>query len=415
MAIGDINISDLRIGDINLNDPSLVSYSGFNVYEDILNPYGPVCEIRVVDFNDVLGITKLNGDYNKDVVINFSVADTGQSIGFKFKMFQNKNLDDKALQHHGSGHSKQYDIRGVSSEMLAAQGNFVEKSYDDLTSNIVKDILTNNFKTDKSVDIQETTKGKRRLTFNNEHPLSVVKKLNGEHVASQSESSAYVLYQETEENNQKYVFSTFEKLFQQEPVATLKQSTTLNTSMSGIEDQMNSIMWIKVSDSFFTPTRPMSKSSEQTVNLTTHGVTSTRTNKTDFKVADGSTASRGVYVNQASYANQYPVYGVLDKANDKQSHETTLAKKKRAEYISHLSQNSAQLEIPGNAAIKIGKIINLIIPQKADFSSGGETQFNGKALVTKIRHKIKPIGQSPRYTMILEVVKASYKEGGGNA
>ena len=44
-----------------------------------------------------------------------------------------------------------------------------------------------------------------------------------------------------------------------------------------------------------------------------------------------------------------------------------------------------------------------------------EKQMNGKALVVSIRHKVKPLGQSPRYTMILRIVKASYKEqGGGN-
>ena len=44
----------------------------------------------------------------------------------------------------------------------------------------------------------------------------------------------------------------------------------------------------------------------------------------------------------------------------------------------------------------------------------GEPQINGKALVVAIRHKIKPFGQQPRYTMVLRVVKGSYKEGGEN-
>ena len=62
-------------------------------------------------------------------------------------------------------------------------------------------------------------------------------------------------------------------------------------------------------------------------------------------------------------------------------------------------------------------MIEINIPGKNDpsISSLGEKQMNGKGLVVSIRHKVKPLGQSPRYTMILRIVKASYKEqGGGN-
>ena len=60
-------------------------------------------------------------------------------------------------------------------------------------------------------------------------------------------------------------------------------------------------------------------------------------------------------------------------------------------------------------------MIEVNIPGKADpsVSSMGEKQMNGKGLVVSIRHKVKPLGQSPRYTMILRVIKASFKEGGG--
>jgi hypothetical protein len=90
---------------------------------------------------------------------------------------------------------------------------------------------------------------------------------------------------------------------------------------------------------------------------------------------------------------------------------------KRSEYLSHLAQNSAELEVIGNPKIKLGNMIDLKIFKKSEGNNAaGETQFNGKALVVAIRHKVKPLGQSPRYTMILRVIKASYKEGNdGNA
>jgi hypothetical protein len=81
--------------------------------------------------------------------------------------------------------------------------------------------------------------------------------------------------------------------------------------------------------------------------------------------------------------------------------------------MSHLTQNHATLEVIGNSAIKLGSIVKLEIPKKADSGgAAGETQFNAEALVVSIRHKIKPAGQSPRYTMLLGVVKGGFKEGG---
>ena len=98
--------------------------------------------------------------------------------------------------------------------------------------------------------------------------------------------------------------------------------------------------------------------------------------------------------------------------NDKQKHTTADAKTNRAAFLSHLAQNSAELETYYNPDIHLGSMITLEIPNKSNDGGGKEKQFNGKCLVVAIRTKIKPAGQSPRATMILRVVKASYDQGG---
>ena len=414
MQIGDINVTKLSIGDIDLNSYVQATYEGFNIYEDILSPYGPVCEIKVVDHSDALGSTNLNGDYNKDIEISFSLSDFSSDnfVGFKFKQFQNKNLDDNASQKRGSLNSKVYDIRGVSMELLNAQGNFVSRSYYDLTSTMVRDIIVNNFKSDKEFQIIENTKGRRDLIFSNEHPMSVLMKLNSEHVAETSQSSCFALFQQQNNGVQRYIFTTYEQLFQQPPVAYFRQSTTLNYSNSTDIDKQNAILHFVVSDSFFTPSRSMAKASEQTVNLTTHGVVSTKPVNVNFKFIDQPT-----YTGNRESDSEYPVKRILDKANEQEKNSVADAHRKRAVFLSHLSQNAAELEIPGNPLVKLGDIINLEIPNKSQSGqSSGESQFNGNALVVGIRHKIKPMGISPRYTMLLRVVKASYKDPeSGNA
>ena len=416
MPIGDINLNKLSVGDIELSSYVDATYEGFNIYEDILNPYGPVCEIKVVDHSDALGAVNLNGDYNKDIEINFSLVE-GESenfIGFKFKQYQNKNLNDSASNLKGSLNSKTYNVRGVPMEYLNSHANYVSRSYNDLTSTMVKDVVVTNFKTDKSFQILENTKGKRRLVFSNEHPIDVIRKLNSEHVSETSESSCFILFQQQNNGVQSYVFTTFEQLFQQNPVAYLRQSTTLNFSTATNLDKQNSILHFNVSDSFFTPVRSFAKASEQTVNMTTHGVVSTKPTNINFKFIDQPT-----YSTPRASDSEYPVKKIIDKANEIQKNSVGDANKKRAAFVAHMVQNSAELEIPGNPAIKLGDIIYLTIPNKSQSETGkiaGETQFNGKALVVSIRHKIKSPVFTPRYTMILSVVKASYKDPeGGNA
>ena len=41
MAIGDIKFSELRIGGVDLTDPNQAYPDEINIYEDILNSYGP--------------------------------------------------------------------------------------------------------------------------------------------------------------------------------------------------------------------------------------------------------------------------------------------------------------------------------------------------------------------------------------
>lgn len=411
MTIGAPRIKTLKVGGIDVLSGDKAGFAGFNIYEDIFNPYGPTAEIRVIDHSDALGSTNLNGSYDQDVEIELEPGE-GLSLGgqskYKLKMYHNKDLNDHSIHNLGSGHHKQYDVRCVAKELLNAQGNYMQKSYNDLTSNMVEDVLKNGFKTDKQIE-KKATKGKRRIILHNKHPLDALDMLNHEHVSADKESSVYVVFQQPDSNDHKYLFTTFEHLFEGQTVATLKQSSTLSYENSSESDKQNSIMWFKPGDNFFTPTRPMSKGSEHTFNLTTHKVAAVKPKEYQFTYAD----KQPVYSGQPSYANTVPIHYVHDKVNNKDKHETSEAKVKRSAFLSHLAQNSAEMEVYYNPAIKVGSMIQIEVPNKSTESDGGEKQFNGKCLIVSVRTKYRTIKEPPYCTMVLRVVKASYKEGGG--
>lgn len=410
MFVGDIKINSFTIGSLNVNDPSSISLIGFNIYENILNPLGPVGEARLNDFNDIVGKLNING--KEEVNINFSLDQmSNEQLSFKFKLLKNTNGNDGSQESKGSLHSKQSDFRFVTQELLNSQGNYISKSYETQTSEMLKDILKTYVKTDKEIDIQEATKGNRRLVFHNEHFAESYAKLNHEHVSSDHESSCYVCFMQSSNGNQKYVFTTFEKLFEQSPVIKLTQTNTLSSGNATETDKQNSILWFKPSDTFFTATRSLSKPNENTYNLVTgkvHNVNPKEPPK--YSLAD----KQGTFTNPPNDIQGVPTTTIHDPANNKEDTYVADAQKKRMAFLSYLAENSAELEIPGNPSIKLGSMIELNIPKKANQDNEqGETQINGKALVVSIRHKIKPVGQSPRYTMVLRVVKGSYKEGGG--
>lgn len=420
MAAGDVKLSSIKIGQMDLTKGGQVSLLGFNIYEDILNPYGPLAEIRVIDPTDQLGKTKLNGSYDQDVEISFSGDSSmstmnGQSK-LKLKMFHNKDLNDQSLNNIGSGHHKQYDIRCVSPEFLNSQGNYVEKSFNQETSEAVKHIVEKGFKSKKQFNAGKTKK--RRLIIPKSHPLDAYKQISTEHVSDKYESSCFVLFQKAGQSSGEYEyhFKTFEELFEGSSTVKLNQTTNLNfESGTNMNKRQNSIMWFKPSKSFDTGPRALDKSTPYAVDMTTHKVIAPDNDqqKYNFKYAD----KQGVYDQSPSYVNKgIPTQYIHDKANNKDKHETAEARAKRAAFLAHLAQNSAEFETYYNPQIKLGEMIELNIPAKANSDwESGEKQMNGKFLVVAIRTKYRVAAEPPHCTMVVRVVKASFKEGGGGS
>lgn len=387
--------------------------AGLNICYDIMNPYGPVAEVRLIDPVDFMGEKNINGGSDQDVEISLTPKDESSGKNsIKFKMFQSKNLNDNSIHNTGVGKHKQVDIRLVSEELLNAQGNYIQKSFKGKTSDVVKHILEKGFKTKKQIKLSNT-KGNRTFRVNNKHPLEALHDVNNEHVSDKYESSCFVTFQQGDKNGEHtYHFKTFEEMFEQSPVVKLTQTSTLDYGDASDQDRKNSIMWFKPSDGFLSATRSLSKPSEQTIDLTTHKVVSTTAQPQDnFKYADKDP----VYKGAPSNTKEVPIRYQHNKVNHDQKHTTSSAKSKRAAFLSHLAQNSADLECYYNPDIQIGKMIELNIPAKTS-DEGNEKQFNGKCLVVSMRIKYKIANEPPNCTMILRVVKASYKEGGnGNA
>lgn len=399
---GEITIDSFSYGDMDLTS-GIVRIMGFNIYEDMLDPYGPKGEVRVADEQDALGKYNIKGE--GDVSINFSTG-YGGSASFKMKPMQNANLNDTS-QDSSAGNMKFYDLRFCAPELINAQQGFCEKSYKKQVTSIIEDVYKQNLKTQKSINIKSPSEGELRHVLSRVHPSQALEDLQNRYVSQNDKSSLLAIYHTRDGGSEVIKVQTFEDAFKGSGNMTFRQSTTLATGTGDPNSIMSNMLWFKPSSMFYTPIRGLSGANETTYNTETgKAVRVTKNPQSSFTVA-GQTLFQPNTSSQPD--NRPPVYTRHSPSNDKGNHGIGEARANRSAYLAHLAQNSAEMEIMGNPNITVGSMINLELSDRSGFESGDDRQFNGKALVVGIRHKVKPIGQDPRYTMILRVVKAGFE------
>lgn len=403
---GSIEFRTFTVGGMNLNDPNVAKHLEVNIYHDILKPV-VMGDVRVLDENDALGRNRISG--KEDVNISFGVPGGQEQVSLKLKLFQNVNLQDGTVANRGSMHHKQYDLRMVSPELLNNQSRRLQRSFRQNTDRTVQDAIRHI--SDKEVDTPDPTRGEQRLVANYDRVFDFVRNINERHVSQRNKSSLYTLFPTYENGNERYRFCTFEHLMRQESKYTFRQDNTAGTRTTTDGNQMGNMLWVNVPQSFYTPTRADSDSNRNTYNMHT-GVQQWRNNEQN----EFARLGQPVFQNEPESRPVHerpPRTWVNDPSNDRRTTGIPDARTDRAKFLAHLTQNTIKFEIHGNPAIKVGDVVTLNIPKKADADQeSGETQMNEKVLIVRLRHRIRSAAESPRYTMIVEAVKAAFRDGG---
>jgi len=407
MPVGDIVVNKMNIGSLNLLRRDECQYVGFNIYEDLFNPYGPTAEIKVNDFTDCLGRYNLNG--KEKIEIDFSLYEGKERVKFDLMSYENSDLDDRSKIKSGAMKSKTYIIKCVSPEYLNVQSKSnIQKSYNLEIHKIIEDLVKNTgFSSKKQFINDDPTKGKIRHIATG-HPLNIYQQLNNRAVSLRNKSSAYVLYV----SDNKYMYRTIEQCCKDPEVLTLSQSTTLGAGASEQQKQ-NSITSILVGSSFFSP--PRYKIDTQ---MRTYDTVTGKANYPRIKPNSQYTHLGNPVYKESGSETSFPLFSQAaytqhDRVNNKTSTDVASARQNRSAYLGYFAQNHADLVVIGNPKIKLGNIIRINIPNKSTDSNLYESQFSGPVLITQIRHIINPIGQVPRYQMVLRVTKAGGYDRGG--
>ena len=410
---GQITITNFTIGSLDLvNDPK-VFFHGFEIFENITDPFGhPVAEFNISDPDDKLNKNRITGSYDENPIsISFRNEYTGDTQSFQFKMYSVYDLTDGAGNNNrGSLHSKDWKVKAVQPELYLSQ-KIKEKTYNGPTTKHVEDMFKE-MGSDKPVNTDPSSEP-RDINYNGEKYINHVKNIVSEHKAVGDPSSAYTLFQRWTNGKPEIIQSTYYKLLQQSPVATLTERTDINTSRASAEDIQNNIIYSKFSPSW-SFNRPMENTVKRSFNLSTFNVTDEKYKQ------QGPKPKNPAWIRPATYADENGGNSgsiiIQDKINNSQPHNTADGIVEKNKFMAHMSQGEAIIEIPANPKITLGSMVRLQIPKKTDDNAlGGEGQMNAEALVVAIRHIIRPDTQQPRYTMVLHLAKGGMEKGGSTA
>ena len=407
ISIGDAIISSLVVssprGSLDLTN----SFVEASIYESIFTP-GVVCDVSVLDTQDLIGELKISGD---------------ETVKFRFKSPNMKEANfTLALYELGeqqqlaSQKAKTYVLKCVSEEAMFAKTNTVQKSYNTLCSDIIKDLCKTYLQSKKRLEV-ETTKGSQNILIPSKSPFNAINMVRARSVSAENNRSSSYVFFETRENSEQILrFCTLESRFATPVVKKFEQQGAININFLN-NDQDNNILSFSIPKQFSSIDKiaTSGKTRISTFNFTTWDYESkdVKTSEQDYK--DGGS---GKYVSDA-FANRYfnsripPQSFVPVDISQRAATHIAEATSDFNAYISQVMQNSLKIRVPGDTDLTSGVMIDCDIPNHSATTGPvkKDPMMSGKYLIARIHHKIGMAQEKPRYTCIIEGLKGRYEEG----
>lgn len=402
-------------GDVEVRGLTLISERGATVlgssfvsasiYESIFTP-GIVCDIKVLDMNDQLGQVRLTGDE----IVNFEIYVMGsQTASYTFALHELSELENVGAQK-----GKMYILKCVSEEAMYAKTNIVQKSYNQLCSEMVQDIHQTYLRSQKPLEL-EPTKTAQRIIVPSRNPFEAINLIKRRAVSQQTDSSLYVYFENRRNEQQTFNFVTLERLFSQDSVKQFLMSDTQNLSILRRGD--DNVIAFRIPRQFSSTDRIQYGGARRvtTFNFTTWDFESrvVETNDAQFQSVGGTGS-----LDSNSFRNRYlrsdsPPQSIIPvDISQRPSTFIPEATPNTQALVALLLQNSMKIKVIGDTVLTAGATIDCELPNRNAFT-GNQTEdplITGKFLITRIHHRIGELADKPRYTCTVEGIKGRYED-----
>jgi hypothetical protein len=407
LSIGDALVSRLVVTSERGSLTLTRSFVSASIYESIFTP-GVVCDITVLDTQDIIGSLRLLGD--ETVEFSFKSPNMKEA-SFTFALYE---LGDQVQME--SQRAKTYVLRCVSEEAMYAKTNYVQKSYSGLCSDMIVDVCGSYLFTKKRVEV-ERTRGNQNILVPHKSPFEAIRMIRARSVsASDNRSSSYLFFEGRQNERQILRFCTLESRFATEPVKSFKQSGAINiNSLSNEQD--NNILSFHIPQQLSSIDRIMFGGPRR---VTTFNWTTWQFETQDIQTSDRNYRDGGTGTDISSrFINRYfnariPPQSLIPV--DISQRAQTFIPESTADfqaYIAQIMQNSLKIRVPGDTQLTAGVTIDCTLPNRSGTTSEMQEDplMSGKFLISRVHHRIGMVQERPRYTCIIEALKGRYEEG----
>lgn len=416
---------DFKPGDINIESIILLSedqqrffdlmknVTSINIYESIMSP----CVFCTLEISDSHGLAQ-----SFPIIGEEYVSITFKTPGYATKsttyMFRVRGIKNK--QPLSNNKMVTYSLQLVSAELIRNSVRFVNRTYDDNISNVIKTIMTEDLSTVKPISIDETV-GIEKSIITRKQPLVAIDFLRRRAVSNEFKSSSFVFY----ENKDGYFFTTLEKLMYVGAANIQKNFTdkqfffdsSRNENISNVKFR-NILAYNQI---VFNDSIAQAQNGGLTNIVNACDMISGNINQivyTDnlgadqFKTADGnSSGSNRSSSFTSTHGQTTAITRFVPTSADKPNSKIPEKISNLMAYVQKLNQNMIQVYVYGDSELAVGDVITCTFPSATIMSTdeGVGRLDSGNYLIAKLRHIILKADR-PQHTISLELIKIGLTE-----
>jgi len=388
--LDDVKIYDIKITNANKTDTKDIRAQllTMSVYEDIQEPT-IYAEISLVDQISLVSKLPIVGE--ETIVISFKSPFRDEITTYNLKVF---NISGEAVQDSNKG--SVYKLQCVSEEHFVGSVLNIEKAYKDIISNIVTDILVNNLKTTKPLDI-EPTKGLIPLVIPRMNPFESIDMIRQRAIGYMPTGGVFVFYEDQKGIHFRSLESLIDmgketinsRVFTYDPAT--KEDTLREThrfrNMINYEQLKKTDTVTKLASGVF---NNITKSYD--IHTKGFGETIFKLAEQSNKIVTGqkktSLPNSGEFIENYSNRDQYKFFAPKDISKGTDYITDYMGYKQS--FATLFNQNIVRAYVHGDNYLKVGDMVTLELPDTSAVktTSKKDKPYSGNYMITKLRHMI---------------------------
>lgn len=422
---GEIKISDIRLRSFNGTETSLSrAFVEVSLFEDIFSGFVTAI-VTMFDTFNLMERFPIIG--HETLTIKFRSAglpDTPENtISVDLAVYKIANITSQKAKE------QQYSLYCISKEAIRDSQIKISKSYSDLSSNIIQDIVRNELKSTKPLQIEESAY-RQDIVVPQWSPMFTAKWLCRRSISKEHKDASYLFFETT----RGFVFRTLESLNDvKDPVKYINladrvQKGDVNTNFNRafsyqINDSLDTINFYNeglFSGKLYShdPITKQFKTFDYNYIDEFRNYVHLENSKTNPSKSTDQTRTicppkqRDVFGNRVSdYADArvefFPAHSDMHETGTSITERPELWLMQRNSRLAQMTSFVVNLEMLGDSRLNVGQVVDLQFPSFDTTRDNTKPRyFNGRFLITSVKHVFTP----DTYRSYLEVSKDSVRE-----